>query len=225
MLTRTIWTSCRTGCSPSIRCALLALAFVGPAHAAITFYPREPEIGRADWAFEAGVAFITASNIEELATGQIDFESGSAGGLIYRLTAARQLGEFEWSIGDSVFRPQLEMPLTLEIADENGRAPFFDLNAGITLRWVDFPWNDWISTEFSMGLGLSYSEKVYLMDIARHPSRERSRWKFDWPIQLTFAHPEHPDHQFMLFIAHQSGGRIFDRGGVNSVGFGYRKGF
>lgn len=211
--------------TPFIRLAFLATAITGSANAAITFQPHESESGRAGWAFEAGVAFITANNIEDIAGGRIDFESGPAGGQIYRLTAARRLGQFEWKLGDSVFRPQLEMPLSLEIVDENGRDPIFDLNAGITIRWVDFPWNNWVSTEFSMGIGLSYSEKVYLIDYQRHADRNRSKWKFDWPIQMTFAHPEHPEHQLVLFLAHQSGGHLFDRGGVNSLGFGYRKGF
>lgn len=210
---------------PLLRLAFLSLAITGSANAAITFHPHEAESGRANWAFEAGVAFITANNIEDIAGGRINFDSGPAGGQIYRLTAARRLGEFEWKLGDSVFRPQLEMPLSLEIVDENGRSPFFDLNGGITFRWVDFPWNRWVSTEFSMGVGLSYSEKVYLMDQQRHADRNRSKWKFDWPIQMTFAHPDHPEHQLMLFLAHQSGGHLFDRGGVNSLGFGYRKGF
>jgi hypothetical protein len=209
---------------PLIRFALLA-TFAGTVNAAITFHPHEADNGRENWAFEVGVAFITANNIEDIAGGRINFDKGPAGGQVYRLTAARRLGEFEWKSGDSVFRPQLELPLSLEIVDENGRSPFFDLNGGITVRWVDFPWNRWVSTEFSMGVGLSYSEKVYLIDHQRHADRNRSKWKFDWPIQMTFAHPEHPQHQILLFLAHQSGGHLFDRGGVNSLGLGYRKGF
>jgi hypothetical protein len=49
--------------------------------------------------------------------------------------------------------------------------------------------------------------------------------KFNWPIQMTFALPEFPEHQLMIFIAHQSGGHIFDEGGVNSLGVGYRRDF
>lgn len=214
-----------TECPAFFRLPLLAIAFTCSATAAITFHPHNTESGRADWAFEAGVAFITSNNIEDIVGGRINFADGPAGGQIYRLTAARQLGEFEWNPGSSVFRPQVEIPLSLEIVDENGRDPIFDINAGITLRWVDFPWNHIVATEISMGVGLSYSEKIYLIDQQRHASRNRSKWKFDWPIQMTFAHPEHPEHQLLLFLAHQSGGHLFDRGGVNSLGFGYRKGF
>ena len=195
------------------------------ASAAITFHPHESGGDRKDWAFEAGVAFMTSNDIDEILTGDVNMADGPAGAEIYQLTAARRLGEFEWTLGDHVFRPQLELPLTLQIVDENGSSPFFNVKAGVTLRWVDFPWNDIVDTEFSMGLGLSYTEEIYLMDIQRHPGQDRSHVKFNWPIQLTFAHPDHPEHRLMLFIEHQSGGRIFDDGGFNGLGIGYRRDF
>lgn len=196
-----------------------------PAMAAITFIPHESGGEKRDWAFEVGVAFITENNIEDFAEGRYAIARDAAGGEIYALTASRRLGELEWKLGGHTFRPQIELPLTLEIVDENARKPFLDYNISLNVRWVDFPWNDRVRTTFSMGLGLSYSEKVYLMDIERHPGKRRSHLKFNWPIALTFASPDHPAHQGMLFILHQSGGRIFDKGGVNSVGLGYRLDF
>lgn len=168
---------------------------------------------------------MTSNSITDLIAGEVNIADGPAGAELYQITAARRLGELEWTLGDHVFRPQLELPLTLQIVDENGRSPFFNIKASFTVRWVDFPWNDIVNTEFSMGLGLSYSEEIYLMDIQRHPGRDRSHVKFNWPIQMTFAHPDHPEHKLMLFLAHQSGGHIFDRGGINSLGIGYRKDF
>jgi hypothetical protein len=174
------------------------------------------------WAFEYGVAFITSQNIEQLLSGELDFDDGAAGGEIHHFTASYLLAEPEWCLLGNVYRPALELPLTLGIVDENGRSPFLDYSASFNVRWRDFPWNAHVRTSFSMGIGLTWSRQVYAMDVQRHPEDERSKWKFNWPIQLTLAHPEHPEHQFLLFIAHQSGGRIFDRGGVNSLGFGYR---
>ncbi|MFU8894490.1 MAG: hypothetical protein ACNA8L_12770 [Luteolibacter sp.] len=196
-----------------------------PAGASITFIPHESGGDKRDWAFEFGVAFITTNCIDDFNGGDFNIGRGPAGGEIYVLTASRRLGELEWNIGNCTFRPQLELPFTLEIVDENSRSPFLDYNVSFNVRWIDFPWNDYVSTTFSMGLGLSYSEKVYLMDIERHPNKDRSNLKFNWPIAMTFASPRFPDHQAMIFILHQSGGRVFDKGGVNSVGFGFRRGF
>lgn len=177
------------------------------------------------WAFQLGVAAITSNDHDEVFHGKINISDGAAGGQIYSLTASRYLGEMEWRLGNSVFRPQMELPLTLEIVDENSRSPFLDYNASFMFRWVDFPWNDFVNTTFAMGVGISYSSKIMLMDRERHPGENRSHLKFDWPIQLTFAAPSRPEHQLMIFLAHQSGGHLFDRGGVNSLGVGYRLGF
>lgn len=196
-----------------------------PVSAALTFIPHESGGDKSDWTFELGLAFITENNVEDFTSGRYSIGRDDAGGEIYVLTASRRLGELEWTIGNNTFRPQLELPLTLEIVDENSRSPFLDFNVSFNVRWVDFPWNCHLHTTLSMGLGLSYSEKVYLMDIQRHPDRDRSHLKFNWPIALTFANPDDPTHQVMFFILHQSGGRIMDRGGVNSVGFGYRRDF
>jgi hypothetical protein len=66
-------------------------------------------------------------------------------------------------------------------------------------------------------------EHVFFMDIATHPTRYRSH--VNWPIELTLAFPQYPQHQVTMFIMHQSGGCMFDRGGINNFGFGYRLSF
>lgn len=204
--------------------AIAVIAMACPA-ASICFLPHsESKDGRRAWAYEAGIAVITSSNIEDFIpfSTPIKRERGPAGGEIYTFTATRRLGELVWNIGGCTFRPQLEVPLTLEIVDENSRSPFLDFNASFAVRWVDFPWNKYVKTTFAMGIGLSYSQKIYLIDIERHPDEDRSKLKFNWPIQMTFAHPDYDQHQLMIFIAHQSGGHVFDEGGVNSLGVGYR---
>lgn len=174
------------------------------------------------WSFEYGVSLITSDNIGEILSGTVHVDDGPAGGEIHMFTAARLLAEPEWVLFGKSFRPAIDLPLTLAVFDENARAPFADYNASIRVRWRDFPWNHLITTTFSTGVGLSYSSKIPAMDKQRHPDCNRSHLKFDWPIQLTLAHPAQPEHQLTLFIAHQSGGKIFDQGGINSIGIGYR---
>ncbi len=209
--------------------AMLGMVFFGSVGGAANPLPlpaAEPpgDLSRR-WAFETGVAFITSNNIDQLIRGNVNVSRGDAGGQLYHLTASYLLHEFEWETRAGVLRPQLELPATLGLVDENARSPFLDYNLAIQGRWVDFPWNDHVSTTFGMGVGLSYSEKVLAMDIERHPDRDRSHLKFTWPIQITFASPESRHHQIILYLAHQSGGHVFDRGGVNSLGIGYRFGF
>ena len=84
--------------------------------------------------------------------GNSRIAKGPAGGQVHLLTAAYRLAEPAWCIGDHVYKPLLELPLTLAL-------------------------------------------------------------------------PQYPQHQLTMCTMHQSGGEMFDRGGVNNFGTGYRLGF
>jgi len=175
-----------------------------------------------DWSVQFGVSIISESDIGEVLTGSFDRADGDAGGRNYSLTVNWIARRFEIPCHGQILRPQFEPYLTLTLVDQNHDSIFPDYNGGIGFRWVDFPWDKWLETTFFMGIGLSYSSEVYVVDRERHPGEDRSHLKFDWPIQFTFALPRWPQHQLVLFNDHQSGGHIFDEGGVNSYGIGYR---
>ncbi len=211
---------------PCSAAAFLLAGVPAPCVAAsLCFVPLCGTEGLEGWSFDAGVAMITESHIEDFVLGSLNPANGPGAGEIYSFTVSRRIGEFRWNIGGFTFTPQVEIPLNLEIVDENTSSPFVTLNASFAVRWVDYPWNDYVKTTFSMGLGLSYADQIYAIDIVRHPGEKRSKLKFNWPIQLTLALPEHPDHQVTIFISHHSGGHIFDEGGFNSLGMGYRREF
>jgi hypothetical protein len=173
-----------------------------------------------DWGVQFGVAVISQNNVGQIFAGEP--AEGAAAGEIYLLTLSRTVHRFQIRVGGLSLTPEVEPYVTLGLVDESERAPFPDYNGGVAIRWVDFPWNKWIKTTLFVGIGLSYSAHIYTVDYERHPGEERSHLKFDWPIQITFAIPRWPQHQFVLFNDHQSGGHIFDEGGVNSLGIGYR---
>jgi hypothetical protein len=206
-----------------LRPCLFALLACGSASAAIALRSDVPDPLRR-WAFGYGVAFISEDTIDRVALGKTSIADGPSGGEVHLLTAAYRLAEPTWQISNRLFKPLLEIPLTLGIVDENGRSPFLNYSASFQVRWRDFPWNRLVSTTAAMGLGLAYSEEVFLIDYQTHPTRYRSHVKFNWPIELTLALPQYPQHQLTVFIMHQSGGCMFDRGGINNFGLGYRHG-
>ena len=175
-----------------------------------------------NWSVQVGVAIISGSNVGEIFAGGFDRAQGDAGGQVYSLNFNWTAHRFEIPCRGRTLTPQFEPYFTLALVDENSGSIFPDYNGGVGFRWVDFPWDKWIETTFFMGIGLSYSSRIYTVDRERHPDEERSHLKFDWPIQVTFALPRWPQHQLVLFNDHQSGGHIFDAGGVNSFGIGYR---
>ena len=208
---------------------LAVLCAAGPAHARLCLsFDSSAEDFTRRWSVEAGVAKITQNTIAAILRGEIHFDGGMRGGEIYHLGASYLLGEAVLDIGEREFRPQLEAPVFLEIFDENERSPFLSYNAALRLRWVDFPWNDTVRTTFAYGAGFSYSEKIPRMEYKRslrNKDERRTHLKFTMPADISFAHPRWPEHQVMIFLSHQSAGRIFGRGGLNALGVGYRWGF
>lgn len=182
---------------------------------------REASSAR-NWSVQASVAWITTSKIEEVLVGGINLAEGEAGGQLYSFTFSWTARRFEIPLRGRILTPRFEPYARLTLVDEKGGSFFPDYNAGVGFRWVDFPWNRWVKTGLFIGIGLSYSSKVYTVDREEHLGEERSHLKLDWPIELTFALPRWPRHQIVVFNDHQSGGHIFDEGGLNSVGIGYR---
>jgi hypothetical protein len=150
---------------------------------------------------------------------------GDAKGKLYRIGAAYTLLDPQVSVMGRNFSPQFDLIVDVGLVDENAKSMFYDVNAGVAFRWREFPWNDYLYTNIMTGVGLSYTENVLQTERQRHPDRQRSHLKFYWPIELSLAHPKHRQHQMIFFIHHQSGGHIFDVGGSNLLGIGYRFSF
>jgi len=177
---------------------------------------------RDRWSLNLGVAMITSNVINDFLKADVNRASGEPGGEIYFIGGSYTLTDLSWHFKNHTFTPQLEVPLVLGIVNENDRSPYMDYNVGITLRWNNFPWNETVYTTLESGVGLSYSERVVRIEEFRHAGRARSHLKFYWPITLSLASPQYPQHQLTFFLHHQSGGHVFDRGGSNHLGIGYR---
>lgn len=207
---------------------LAVLLVTTPCFAALSLsFDRATDRYTRRWAPEVGVAWLVSNPLREILRGEINIDSGIRGGNIYILSASYLIGELELGIGERTFRPQIELPLTLEVFDEHERSPFLSYNVAIQGRWVDFPWNDTVRTTIAMGVGPSYSEKIPRMEYKRGLSnkhKKRTHLKFTVPLDVTLAHPSAPQHQLVLFVAHQSGGPL-SGGGLNAIGIGYRWGF
>lgn len=174
------------------------------------------------WSIEFGVGVITDNVPSDFLKGDATRLEGPGGGLTYNFTAARRCYDFDWPIGSIHLRPQLDRVAMLTIVDENSGRVVPDLNVGLTFRWRDFPWNSLLRTSVSVGAGFSYSFQIWTADEQRHPGEDRSRIKFWMPVELTVSLPPWPRHQAVFFLDHQSGGTLFDNGGVDVLGLGYR---
>ena len=73
------------------------------------------------WTYEFGVAFMTENTIGQILTGTVNFDDTDSGAEIYQFTATRLLSTLPVTIGGRTYHPQLEMPLCLEVVDENSQ--------------------------------------------------------------------------------------------------------
>jgi hypothetical protein len=150
------------------------------------------------WSYQAGVAFITGSTIDDLLLVDGKFPKGPWGRAIYLVQVSYKAAELEPELFGHRFPIDLELPLVLGIVNQHRGSPFLQYSGGVTLRWKKFPWNEWVYTTVETGIGLTYSQHVLEAERERHPNRERSHLEFYWPVQLTVAHPLHRQHQFVL---------------------------
>ncbi len=175
------------------------------------------------WSFEFGVGVVSDNTLSDYTEPRLNKLHGPGGGVTYNFTVSREVHQFTWNLGPITLRPGLEVPARLTLVDENSGRLIPDLNIGLVLRWRDFPWNKFLRTTLAAGPGFSYSFQPWTADFQRHEGdKDRSRLKFWLPIEVTVALPWFPQHQFLAFIDHQSGGTLFDRGGVDAWGLGYR---
>jgi hypothetical protein len=174
------------------------------------------------WAVEFGVGVISDDTVADYFKPELNKLHGPGGGQTYNVTVTRRIKEFDWRLWRLHLRPQIEAPARFTLVDENTGRVIPDVNLGLAFRWRDFPWNRFVRTSLSIGGGLSYSFQIWTAEYQRHPGEERSRLKFWLPAEFTFALPKWPEHQIVAFADHQSGGTLFDTGGVDAWGFGYR---
>lgn len=171
---------------------------------------------------DLGVAVISDNTTFGILRNDGNDADGDEGGQIYHLTLSYMLSKMKWTVGGMIYHPRFELPLSIGIVDENGRSPFLLYHWALTFRWMDFPWNSFLSTSFGVGGGFWYSSKVLAIDRKRHLDEDRSHLKFFMPLDLTFSLPDYDQYQLVFFNHHASGGHIFDEGGIDVWGAAIR---
>lgn len=179
--------------------------------------------GLGRWAVEFGVGVMSDNDTVGTLTGHFDTPADEYGADIYKLSVYYTVKEFQCEIGNYIFYPQLEVFPSITRFEENSGDDYHNINFAGTLKWTDFPWNKYLYTTLATGVGLGYFEQINSYDRQRHLNKERSQWKFYWPIQLTLALPKFKRHQVVFYNDHWSGGfGVFDDGGFDTYGIAYR---
>jgi len=138
----------------------------------------------------------------------------------YRLSKANPLSEFF-----NIFRAKFEVNGNFTYEDAPSHSiyeftPYFDV------RWIDFPWNKYVTTTFAIGEGVSYATAIPLYERREHRQKiNGKRFENYLMFEATLSLPKRPDWQLIYRIHHRSG--VFgmydsSNSGSTAVGVGIR---
>lgn len=103
------------------------------------------------------------------------------------------------------------------------KKPIYELDPYLIFRFTSFPWNDYVRTSFAIGEGMSYVTSVPSLE--RKANESTKRLLNFLMLEATFAHPRHPQVEFLIRIHHRSGAfGLYQAGntGSNDLALGLR---
>jgi len=92
-------------------------------------------------------------------------------------------------------------------------------------RWINFPWNNYLTTTLAAGEGVSYVTRIPSIETDGTTSDDSRRLLNYLMFEATFALPSHPEWQLIARIHHRStayGTFGNTNGGSNNIGLGIR---
>jgi len=114
-----------------------------------------------------------------------------------------------------------------------GRHEYEEYNAVLVLRWLKFPWNQYVNTSLAFGEGLSYATKLPPVEMDQHAINQGHEYKVSkllnyLLVELSFSIPRFSSYSTFARIHHRSGifGFFNDvNGGSNFIAGGIRATF
>ncbi len=140
----------------------------------------------------------------------------------------RLRSSYVWAAGVSRTVHELSDDLLMEAeltaARHTGLQDHFELNAALNLRWLRFPWDRYVDSTLSYGLGPSYAFRRPPIEV--RSDRGPTHILVFMPVELTFAPPKEYDMpwEVLIRIHHRSGayGVVSDARGSNFITGGLR---
>jgi hypothetical protein len=121
------------------------------------------------------------------------------------------------------FSKHLDLELEGQGIKHMGGQHHWEFNGLIALRWLTFPWNNYIDTTLAIGDGLSYV--THTPEIEEEIHGKTSPLLNYLMLELTFALPKTPRWDLVLRLHHRSGiFGLFDgiEGASNALGIGLK---
>ncbi|MES2141625.1 MAG: hypothetical protein V4471_01885 [Pseudomonadota bacterium] len=195
--------------------------FAKPLPQDFSINPQQ-DIDEKRWGILVYHSWMTSNNIGAVLTWQnVHLKYGTLNSidLAYQLAPQNPLRHF--------FQPLVS---TVEVAgnfsqrrDPNGL--IYEFDPYLNFRWKSFPWDNIITTTFSIGDGLSYATGLPLREEHDSTNNNAKHLLNFLVLEASFAAPKHPDLQFVVRVNHRCGAwGLFGAGNLssNAVGVGIR---
>lgn len=114
---------------------------------------------------------------------------------------------------------EIEGQLGLHCGSQNHQ----EMNCVIILRWLSFPWDNYLDTSFAIGNGISYATADPVIEIENADYGKTNQWLYYILVEWAFTAPS--QWEFFWRIHHRSGvyGLMADsNAGSNFIGVGIR---
>lgn len=193
-----------------------------PLPQALSVDPTHENIDEKRWGVLVYHSWMTNNNIGAVLTGQnvhLKYGTMNSIDLAYQLAPQNPLRRF--------FQPLVS---TVEVAgnftqrrDPNGL--IYEFDPYLNFRWKSFPWNNFVTTTFSIGDGLSYATGLPLREEHDSSNNNAKHLLNFLVIEASFAAPKYPDIEFVVRVNHRCGAwGLFGAGNLssNAVGIGIR---
>jgi hypothetical protein len=118
-------------------------------------------------------------------------------------------------------KKHLDLGVEGQVAKHFGGQDHFELNGLIVERWLTFPWNHIVKTNFAAGQGVSYATALPSFEEKTHETT--AQFLGYLLFEFTFALPKYPQWTLSTRIHHRSGANgIFSGiyGASNAFGLG-----
>lgn len=140
-------------------------------------------------------------------------------------------GPWDWEFGDIYFASTSLARTVATIGDyvsiepevgvgkRFGDADELEIWGALYLRWLKFPWDEYVDTTIAVSTGLNYATSLSGLEEAR-AGGDSSKLLHYFSPEITLALPDHPNYSLGIRLHHRSSAGIFDGGG----GFQYLMG-
>ena len=187
----------------SILVVVLGLIVLGQRNAA----------AHGKWFVSLYGAQVTDSDERDIITFKADYKDSYFGAFV--------VGKEFWTYKDHIgMEAEGQIVKHWELQDH------FEFNALLVIRWLPFPWDDYVDTSFALGNGISYATETPEIEEQAHDDVSKSLHYF--MLELSFLVPNQARWSVIFRLHHRSG--VFGLyngvwGASNALGAGVRYAF